>query len=147
MESFLNGLGEEKGIRILSKKIHEPKKLAKEVIEKNKYNGEMFSTFSELEIESEQVMNLFIILFKYLPSHMEVISPENLMLDNLDISAITNEVINRIHHYDGIAKAMLIQNTILSKKVEELIVENRNKSVPNITFGNSEEKIVKKKKK
>ncbi len=138
MEDFLKTLETEKGVRVISKTVHEPKKLKKEVMEKNKYNGEMFSTFAELEIESEHVMNLFNISFKYLPSHMEVISPESFLVDNLDLNAVTNEIINRIHHYDSLAKAMLMQNKILSKRVEELIAENRNKGAPAITFNNSD---------
>lgn len=145
IEDFLNALETEKGIKVLNKKIHEPKKISKELIEKNKYNGEMFSTFAELEIESDHIMSLFSILFKYLPSHIEVISPENFELENIDVNAMTNEMINRIHYYDGIAKSMLMQNTILSKRVEELTKENLNKSAPNVTFGNLEVKEPKKK--
>ena len=145
MADLFEVIGREKIITILNSKIHEPKKLEKEVMEKNKYNGEMFSTFAEIEIEFEQIMSLFGLCFRYLPSHVEIISPENFNLDNLDMNAIANEIINRIHHYDSIAKTMLMQNSILSKRVEELIAEKRDKCAPNITFGNSD--IVKTKKK
>ena len=148
MTDLIEIIKKEKGIVVSSHKIHEAKKIEKEVMEKNKYEGEMFSTFSEVEIEFEQIMTVFSLCFKYLPSHVEIVSPENFSMDNLDMNAIANEIINRIHHYDSIAKTMLIQNSILSKRVEELIVENRDKSAPNITFGNNDnKKIVKKAKK
>jgi len=138
LAELIQVIGKENSVVILNSKIHEPKKLEKEVMEKNKYEGEMFSTFAEVEIEFEQIMNLFGLCFRYLPSHIEVISPENFSMDNLDMNAIGNEIINRIHYYDSIAKTMLMQNSILSKRVEELIAENRNKAAPTISFGNSD---------
>ncbi|MEK6885779.1 MAG: hypothetical protein AABX17_02330 [Nanoarchaeota archaeon] len=150
MADLIEVIGKEKVIVILNKKIHEPKQIEKEVKEKNKYQGEMFSTFAEVEMEFEQIITLFGLCFRYLPSHVEIIYPENFNVDNLEIGSIANEIINRIHHYDSIAKTMLMQNSILSKRVEELIAENRNKSVPTITFADSnlikKEKSKKKKK-
>ncbi len=148
MADLITVIGKENAVVILNSKIHEPKKIEKEIKEKNKYEGEMFSTFAEVELELPEIMNVFGLCFRYLPSHVEIISPQDFNLQNLDISFTANEIINRIHHYDSIAKTMLMQNSILSKRIEELIVENRNKCAPTITMGGPEaEKKAKPKKK
>mgnify|MGYP001615035052 CR=1 FL=1 len=104
-------LSKERGIEILSKKISEPKKIE---------NQELFSLFAELELNLESMNELILIIFKYMPSHIEIITPENLRMKNEDLNVISNEIIKRLHQYDEIAKALSVERGMLREQVEKL---------------------------
>jgi hypothetical protein len=74
---------------------------------------EMFSIFSEVELEAEHLINLISLCFKYLPSHVEIIEPQKIHFDNFDISSVLNEIVTKMHNYDAIAKSAIMNNQIL----------------------------------
>jgi hypothetical protein len=81
---------------------------------------ELYTTFAEIEVSAEKITDIVMLVFKYLPSHLEIISPENFDLKNSDFNMILNETITRLHNYDSIAKTALMHNQMLAKKFLEL---------------------------
>ena len=116
-------MDEEIGTKVLSSEIKEPIEL--------KDNKEFFSTFSEIEIEVEEIANLAILLFKYMPAHIEIIEPELIALTNNGWNDIMNELTRRLHGYDEVARVLQFQNAELQKKLETLSPkkESENKEV------------------
>jgi len=110
MEQLLEKLGEEKGVEIAKKKMSEPKAIEK---------SDLFTLFSEVELKLDGFMELLLFMFKYTPSHVEVITPESLKIKNSDLNVFSNELINKLHRYDEIAKAITIENNMLKKQLEE----------------------------
>jgi hypothetical protein len=146
MEKFVETLGKEEGIIIKDKKIYAPKK-----IENKDENGkliinrdEIFSTFCEIELELKDMFRLLGLAFKYLPSHVEIIEPEEFKMRNNDFNAIVNEILSKLHNYDAIAKSALINNQLLAKKMQEIMQVQEGQSpkttgVPlSISYGNNE---------
>ncbi|PIN94994.1 hypothetical protein COU56_02315, partial [Candidatus Pacearchaeota archaeon CG10_big_fil_rev_8_21_14_0_10_31_9] len=83
MEQLVDRLGNEKGTKIIQREIHEPVEYSLE--EETKENEitikqKLFTTFAEVEAEFEGVEHLLMATFNYMPSSIEIISPENFIL-------------------------------------------------------------------
>lgn len=112
LEKITEEMGKEKGVSIKSKKIKEPTVM--------KDNKEFYTTFSEIEVEVEDILYLAILMFKYMPAHIEVISPETISLSNNGWSDILSELIRRLHSYDEVARVLQIEKNELLRKIQEL---------------------------
>jgi len=137
MEDFIEKISKEEGVTILNKKINEPKKI-------EQAKGDLFTTFSEIEIKFKDILHLFKILFGYMASHIEIVSPEELKIKSFDFNSIVNELVRKLHQYDEIAKKMLIERNILQRQLQQAGIQ-----MPNFQAGisNQEKKDIKTKKK
>ena len=113
LQSLIKKVGEEKGIKVTSSKIHDPKE-----IEENKG---FFTTFSEVEVEVENVINLIVVMFKYMPSHIEILYPEKIQITNQTLSDFMSGIIGRLHQYDEVARVLQNEKTILESKLKDIL--------------------------
>jgi len=113
LKDIIDRIGKEKGLRVIEKIINEPKELEED--------KEIFTTFAEVIIESENVLELISVLFKYMPAHVEIISPENISMKNLEWNEIINEVARRLHGYDEVARALQTEKMILEKQLKDML--------------------------
>ncbi|MEK6833650.1 MAG: hypothetical protein AABY32_06410 [Nanoarchaeota archaeon] len=113
LEELAKKIDEEKGVSVGGKKINEP------VLMKD--SKEFYTTFAEIDIEVEDILYLAIVMFKYMPAHVEVVEPELIALTNNGWTDILSELTRRLHGYDEIARVMQIQNSQLQKKLNELL--------------------------
>lgn len=109
---LVDEVGEEPGVVLTAKKIREP------VLMKD--SKEFYTTFAEAELEIEKMEYIPLLLFKYMPAHVEVIEPEILVLSNVRWNDILNELARRLHRYDEIARIMQAENQDLKNKLSEL---------------------------
>lgn len=112
LEKIIEEMEKEKGVKIISKDIKEPVVM--------KENKEFYTTFAEIEVEVEDILYIAILMFKYMPAHIEVISPETIPLSNNGWSDILSELARRLHAYDEVARIMQIQYQNLLQKAQEL---------------------------
>jgi len=112
LEKIIEEIDKEKGITIKAKEIKKP------VLMKDQ--KEFYTTFAEIELEMEEILHLAVLLFKYMPAHVEIISPEVLALTNNGWNEILNELTRRLHGYDEIARVMQIEKQMLMRKIQEL---------------------------
>jgi hypothetical protein len=122
LEDIIKNIDEEKGVTVLGKKINEP------VLMKD--NKEFYTTFAEIDLEVEDILYLTIIMFKYMPAHIEVLEPELIALTNNGWTDILSELTRRLHGYEEIARILQLQNSKMQKKLKEL-VDNKNQGSPN----------------
>jgi len=101
LEDLSRQVGEEKGIKIIQKKINEPTLV--------KDQKDLFTSFAEIEFEVDEPLLLAILMFKYMPSHIEVVEPEKFVLTNVELSDILNELTRRLHRYEELVKVMQFQ--------------------------------------
>jgi len=111
LQKLIKEMDEEKGVRVIEKKIKEP-------IEIEDQKG-FYSTFAEVEVEAEEIMHIAMLMFKYMPSNVEIIEPELIVLQNNSWNDILNELTRRLHGYDEIARVMQMKNAQLTKKMRE----------------------------
>jgi len=131
LEGFIDKLGTIKGVSIINKKVHEPKLIEDK---ENKQKG-LFTTFGETEIETDTLSTLFGITFHMLPSHVEIIEPEEIKLTNFELSPIITELAVKLHKYDEIAKTMIFEKENMLAHIRQM-ENNTNNNV--ITIGNSD---------
>jgi len=131
LNQLIDKIGSEKGIEITEKKIHEPKFIEKKdkdgKIVKREKGREMYSTFAEVQLKGETILDILRIMFMYMPSHIELISPSEFEFKNFDLTAILNEITRKLHNYDAIAKNALLHNKTLKDRIEELESEKKTK--------------------
>jgi hypothetical protein len=112
LNDIIKKVESEKGISIEYSNINEPRELEKK-------KG-FFTTFAEVEVNVEELTSLILIMFKYMPSHVELISPEKLVLENNSFSDLLNETTRRLHGYEELARVFQIEKKILENKIKEL---------------------------
>jgi hypothetical protein len=132
MTKFIEVFSAEKNMIISSKKVYPPKQ-----VENKDKDGvliakdDIYSTFAELSLELNDLISLFLLTFKYLPSHVEIEKPQELRLKNNELNIIISEIIMRLHNYDSIAKGALLNNQALASKLKELMQNQNIKLVEN----------------
>ncbi len=112
LENLIKQIDAEKGVKVEGKKIHEPQEV------KNKEG--FFSSYAQVEIELEEIISLIVILFKYMPSNVEITYPEKLVLKNSDMSEMFSEITRRLHKYDEVARILQAEKKILENKIRKL---------------------------
>ncbi len=117
LEKIITRIDEEKGVVIKKKKINEPVPM--------KEQKDFFTTFAEIEVEVEEILYLVVLMFKYMPSHIEIIEPELIALTNNGWNDILNELTRRLHGYDEIVRVLQFQNAQMQKKLKELMPEEK----------------------
>ena len=114
---IIDELDKEKGVRVDSKKIYPPVLM--------KEQKDFYTSFAEVEIEVEQISNLASVMFKYMPAHVEVISPELIALSNGGWSDILSELTTKLHAYEEITRMAQAEKTILENKLRELLGQQK----------------------
>jgi hypothetical protein len=139
LEEIIKNIGEEKGVSVSSKKINEPAPM--------KDSKEFYTTFAEVDLEVEDILYLTIIMFKYMPAHIEVLEPELIALTNNGWSDILSELTRRLHGYEEIARILKLQNMKMQKKMQELMTNKTedNEISPSIVVSPKEVKEEEKK--
>lgn len=113
LEDIIKQISEEKGVRLINKKIHEPKELEKK--------PDFFTSFAEVEIQVDNPFLLSALMFKYMPAHVELISPEHLNLTNKHFNEMLNELTRRLHGYDEVARILQAENQLMKQKLQQLL--------------------------
>lgn len=113
LEDLIKSMDEEKGVHVTAKKINEP------VLMKN--NNKFYTTFAEVDLEVEDILYLSIIMFKYMPAHIEILEPELIALTNTGWTDILSELTRRLHGYEEIARVIQLENAKMQKRIQELV--------------------------
>jgi len=108
MELILKKLKEEKDVEYLSDKIHEAKE-----------TGKLFSTFAEVEFKLPTLENLIDFCFNYMPSSIEILSPEKFNLETSEVSGFLNDLMARLHRTDMLLKNIIAENKVLKIELEK----------------------------
>ena len=114
LNQFIDKLEEIKEIKIEERIVHEPKLIEKENVK------DLYSTFAEVELTTETLATVFDIVLHMLPSHVEILEPTSLRIENFNLSSLLSNLTIKIHKYDEIAKASIIDRNILTKRLEEM---------------------------
>lgn len=135
LELLIDEIGKEQGITVKSKEVKEPRLMGensqiaeasgKEI--KIQEHKDFYISFAEVEVESENILSLVFLMFKYMPAHIEIISPENVPLTNGGWNDILNDLMRRLHGYDEIARVLQVEKAILESKLKALLDEAESK--------------------
>lgn len=115
LENIVKKLSEEKGIKFIDKKVHDPKEVENS-------NG-LFTSFAEITAELDNLETYFLVLFKYMPSHIELIEPEKIQINNFDLNNLAGALVQRLHSYDAVTKRMIVERDAVLQKLKEVAPE------------------------
>jgi len=110
---LVDKLGEQKGINIIRKEIHEPKLVEKENVQN------LFTTFAEVELIADNLNLIFDIALNMLPSHVEILAPKELEFKNFDLSSVVSNLCVKIHKYDELSKISLMEKNSLISQLKQ----------------------------
>jgi len=116
LQDMIKKISEEKGVKVVDKKINPP------VLMKDQ--KDFYTSFAEVEVEVESLISATILMFKYMPAHVEVVSPQNISMTNADFDDILNEVTRRLHGYEEIVRIMQNEKMVLEAKLRGLTEVN-----------------------
>lgn len=122
LEEMIAKIDAEEKASVKNKKIHEPTVM--------KDQQDLFATFAEVEIEVEEAIFLAILMFKYMPAHVEIVSPEKMVFQNNQFADILNELTRRLHGYDELARIFQIEKNKMLEKIQELNSQIESKEKP-----------------
>ncbi len=117
LNEIIDKMNDEKKVEVYERKVKEPTLL--------KDQKDLYSAFAEIEVEVEEIMYLIMLVFKYKPSHVEVLSPEFIKLQNNDLGEVLSEITRKIHIADSTIQAVQIQNQQMVKKVKEFMEKKK----------------------
>lgn len=123
MSQLVDKLAELPGIEIDKKTVHEPKPIKEENADKGENASGLFTTFAEVEILGSDLNSLINVIFYAMPSHVEIIEPEEIRFKNFEMSNLLSDLTVKMHRYDEIAKALTIERNMLIGKLKELGVK------------------------
>jgi hypothetical protein len=86
-----------------------------------KQQGKFWSTFVELEMVAKGVPKLMGFCFDYMPSSLEIIKPDELILSNRVIADFLNDLQARLHNMDMIIKQLKNENLFLKRNMNNLV--------------------------
>lgn len=118
LKNIIEKMKKEKGVTVKDSKINEPVPL--------KDKGDFFTNFAEIELEMEDPLRLLLMIFAYMPAHVEITRPESIKFTNDGLGGILNELTRRLHGYDEIARVLQIEKNILEKKLKSVLGEKGN---------------------
>ena len=129
LDEFVSKLGEQKGVELVCKTIHEPKPF------EDNNAKDLFTTFAEVEVILDNLNVLFAVVLNMLPSSIEIIQPEEVRLTNCELTTVLSELTLKLHKYDEIAKTITIENGNLVNQINAMQEQMKNRAAsPNITF-------------
>ena len=74
LNEFIDKLGEIKGVKVLNKKVSEPKHMDDDE------SKNFYVTFGEAELEIDDVYTAFFVVFNMLPANVEILEPKHLRI-------------------------------------------------------------------
>lgn len=114
LKDYMKTINEQKDLELINEDFSEGKPV----------EGEMFSTFVEVELLAKGVDKIFNFCFDYMPSSIEVIDPENLKYRSSDFTDFLNDLQSRLHELDMAVKTVNETNKQLNANVENLLLNS-----------------------
>jgi len=95
-------------------------KLLKKHISETEKQEEMFSIFTEVELEFENIEVVMAFTFAYMPSVIEFLEPDQLNLSARDLTNFFTDLQTRLHNSDAMVKVANQKNKLLLNQVNVL---------------------------
>ncbi len=93
----------------------------KEDYSEAKEENKLFSAFAEIEFVAKDAGAIAFFCFDYMPSSIEIISPEQFTYRGVDFSAFFNDLAGRMHRIDRVVKELAARNKNLQRNANLLL--------------------------
>jgi hypothetical protein len=106
LNDYIQELKTEEGVKVISEDY---------VGAEQKEHKNMFSAFVEVEVEFEDINKLMWFCFDYMPTSIEIITPDHLNYSAPEFSNYLNEIQSKLHKLDMLIKNFEAENQVLKK--------------------------------
>ena len=86
-----------------------------------KEQGNLWSKFVELDLVIKGTKKLISFCFEYMPSSLEILKPEHLIMSNTELSNFLNDLQARLHNVDMVVKQQKAENDFLRKNMHAMV--------------------------
>ncbi len=117
MKMVVEELEKREEVKILKKEFAEAETVKDEKL-KN-----FWSSFVEVDLESEDIESLIGICFDFLPSSIEIIEPSDFRLNSRQVDDVLNDLLEKLHKFSMAVRNMHAENVLLKKKLDGEIKE------------------------
>lgn len=117
LNNIINSIDKENGVKVLSKKINEPVLL--------KDRNDFYTSFAEIDVKVNHITHIAMLVFKYMPAHIEIVYPEFIALQNASWNEVFNELARKLHGYDEVARIIQVEKKILENKLREVMEKQK----------------------
>ena len=88
---------------------------------KAKEQGKLWSKFVELDLVIKGTKKLISFCFEYMPSSIEVVKPEHLIMANPELSNFLNDLQAKLHSVDMVVKQLKAENDFLKLNMNAIV--------------------------
>ena len=86
-----------------------------------KEQGKLWSKFVELDLVVKGTKKLISFCFEYMPSSIEVLKPEHLIMSNPELSNFLNDLQARLHNVDMTVKNLNAENEFIKRNMNAIV--------------------------
>ena len=86
-----------------------------------KEQGKLWSKFVELDLVIKGTKKLISFCFEYMPSSIEVLKPEHLIMSNPELSNFLNDLQARLHNVDMTVKNLNAENEFIKRNMNAIV--------------------------
>lgn len=112
LKEYIKNIKASKKYTIKQEDFNQPQKQEKQ---------ELWAAFVELEIETETVGDIFNFCFDFMPSVIEIIEPQELIIGDVELGTYLNDLQTRLHQVDMVAKQLKAENDLQKRNVSLLL--------------------------
>jgi hypothetical protein len=106
-EKFAEGL---KTVKVTKRLVREPQQIK---------DSKIWSGFIEFHCDVADLATLIGLIFDYLPSSVEIIEPETISSNILDLNGILNDLATKLHQYDSTVKTLKAKIKLIEKELKK----------------------------
>lgn len=112
MKEYIQNLKQDKRFKVQHETIAEVQK---------QEDQELWATFAELEVKTEELQNLTIFCLDYMPSLIEIMEPKQWSMSDIQFSGFLNDLQAKLHQIDLLAKHTKVENDHLKRNLGGLL--------------------------
>lgn len=110
LKEYIGHIKEDSELVVLSEEYSEAKE-----------QGKLWSNFVELDLVIKGTQKLIAFCFDYMPSSLEVLKPEQLIMENPELSNFLNDLQARLHSVDMVVKQLKAENDFLKHNMNAML--------------------------
>jgi len=108
MKKVLDELKARKEVSILKQETSDAKEVEK-----------FYSVFSDIEMKCNDISTLIGVCFDFMPSSVEIISPENLSFESKEMENLLNDLLARLHQESMLIRNLHAENLLMKQKLKK----------------------------
>lgn len=109
LKDVIKNLKDDGRVRLLNSKTYETEEVE-----------QFWSTFAEVELESDGMKGVLDVCFDYQPSTLEILEPAGIEMDTAYLASLFNDLLAKLHQYNAVVKNMEAEKMLMQIELDKL---------------------------